>query len=120
MLMHRVIISNWIVPRGFIGITIYPFIFLRSNSYKNAKVINHERIHLAQQKELLIIGFYLWYLIDYLIKLVKYKNRKQAYRNIIFEKEAYANESDLTYLKQRRMFSFINYKNRGGKKRPQL
>ncbi len=102
-----VVVCKWLVPYGYVGITIYPFIFLRSKQNKNAKVVNHERIHLRQQLELLIVVFFIWYLIDYFIKLIKYRNRKKAYRNIIFEKEAYSNERDFNYLKRRKLYSYL-------------
>ena len=66
--------------------------------------INHERIYTAQMRELLYIFFYLFYGVEYLLKLFKYSPHK-AYRNISFEREAYSNEGDLTYLKGRKLFS---------------
>ncbi|MBA3648173.1 MAG: hypothetical protein H0W62_06425 [Chitinophagales bacterium] len=89
---------------------LYPFILLREKSYIEDKVlINHELIHHRQELELLIIPFYILYLSHYLINRVKYKTHHQAYLNIIFEREAYANASDLNYLKKRRTFSFLKY-----------
>nr|DAU35071.1 MAG TPA: hypothetical protein [Caudoviricetes sp.] len=35
------------------------------------------------------IGFYLWYIIEYLIRLIMYRDTKLAYKNISFEREAY-------------------------------
>ncbi|MDO4782588.1 MAG: hypothetical protein Q4A09_05135 [Capnocytophaga felis] len=103
-------VCKWLVPEGYRAITLYPFIFLRNKEDKeNAVLINHERIHLRQQLELLVIFFYLWYGIDFLIKYAKYRNWEKAYRNIIFEREAYANESDLQYLKERKRFGFKRF-----------
>ncbi|TCD29659.1 hypothetical protein EZ456_01185 [Pedobacter psychrodurus] len=80
---------------------IFPFILLKSPQFKNDPVIiNHEKIHLRQQLELLIFPFYLLYLANYLVNLVKCRNHDLAYRNIVFEKEAYAHENDLNYLKK--------------------
>lgn len=103
----RVVISKAIVPRGYVAITVFPFIFIRSEYWRKEKIINHERIHLAQQKELLVLAFYVWYLIDYIVKFIKYRNHKQAYRNIIFEREAYASQNNLNYLKKRKLYSFL-------------
>lgn len=101
-------VCKWLVPKGYRAITLYPFVFLRDKEDKeNAVLINHERIHLRQQRELLIVFFYLWYGIDFLIKYAKYRNWEKAYRNIIFEKEAYGNESNLEYLKNRKSFQFL-------------
>ncbi|WP_203969755.1 hypothetical protein [Capnocytophaga stomatis] len=103
-------VCRWLVPEGYRAITLYPFIFLRNKEDKeNAVLINHERIHLRQQLELLVIFFYLWYGIDFLIKYAKYRNWQKAYRNIIFEREAYGNESDLQYLKERKRFGFKRF-----------
>lgn len=101
-------VGKWLVPRGYNAITLYPFIILRERTDKdNVVLINHERIHLRQQKELWVIGFYLWYLLDFLWKLIKYRNWDKAYYNIIFEREAYDNESDLRYLENRKKFAFL-------------
>jgi len=71
-----------------------------------AIIINHERIHCAQQVELLVIFFYLIYVGHYLINLIKYRNHQEAYRNIIFEKESYNYERDFEYLKNRKLFAY--------------
>jgi hypothetical protein len=70
------------------------------------RLLNHERIHTRQMLEMLIVGFYLWYVIEWLIRLPMKGN---AYRSISFEREAYANEGNLNYLKQRKLYSWLNY-----------
>jgi hypothetical protein len=65
----------------------------------DAVLINHERIHLRQQAELLVIPFYLLYLLNYLFNLLIYRSHHKAYIQIVFEREAYANEADTGYLK---------------------
>ena len=104
------IVFKYLTPRGFRGLTFYPFVFLADKDDKLNKVfINHERIHIRQQIELLILPFYLWYFTEYLFRLIQYKDRKQAYFNISFEREAYANEKDLNYLKKRSFWRFLKY-----------
>ena len=71
--------------------------------------MNHEKIHAAQMKELLYIPFYIWYVIEWLIRLIQFRNSSMAYRNISFEREAYANDKNLTYLQTRERFAFIKY-----------
>ena len=101
-------VCRFLIPKGYVAITLYPFIFLKNQNDRDNKIlINHERIHLQQQIELLIIPFYLWYIIHFLINYFKYENWEKAYRNIIFEKEAYNNENDLNYLKKRKQYAFI-------------
>tara|TARA_R110000737_G_scaffold140185_3_gene170987 strand:- start:740 stop:1111 length:372 start_codon:yes stop_codon:yes gene_type:complete len=95
------------------GITLWPFIILReyyqgtTNFWraKRERIINHESIHIAQQGELLVIPFYVLYILEWFIKLFFYGSR--AYYNISFEREAYKNELDLTYLSKRKRYSWI-------------
>lgn len=92
------------------GIALFPFVLLKNSKDKhNLVLVNHERIHLRQQLEMLIIPFYFWYLVEYYIKLFRYKNPHTAYMNISFEKEAYTQEKNLDYLKKRKMYSFWKY-----------
>lgn len=105
-----IIISKYLVPKNYVGITIYPFIFLKNKQLKqNSIIVNHEKIHLKQQLELLWILFFTWYILEFLIKLIKYWNWHLAYKNISFEKEAYTNEIKTDYLKNRKAYSFLNY-----------
>jgi hypothetical protein len=93
------------------GIALYPFIFLNRKvvSERLPRLLNHERIHIRQQLELLVIPFYILYLINYLINLLVYRSHKKAYRNIAFEREAFAKEGDEHYLKKRKLFAFVRY-----------
>lgn len=92
------------------GMAIFPFIFIKYKELKHDKqIINHERIHLRQQIELLVVPFYILYILHYLVNLLRYRNHNQAYRNIVFEREAYSNDSDLMYLKTRRFSSWVKY-----------
>ena len=62
------------------GLAILPFIFVPDERCKNdARLINHERIHLRQQMELLFFGF----VIVYFIALYR-----KGYLGISFEREA--------------------------------
>lgn len=98
------------IRKPFSAIAFYPFVLIRNESLKDNKILlNHERIHLRQQIEMLIIGFYLWYSIEFIYKYWKYGNRFQASYNISFEKESYANEKNPYYLKNRKFFAFIKY-----------
>lgn len=98
------------VPKGFSGITLFPFIFLIDKNLKyNKTFIHHEKIHLQQQKEMLIIFFYIFYGIEWFFKLLKYKNKNNAYLNLSFEREAYQNENNVNYLKTRKPWTFLNY-----------
>ena len=82
------------------GMAFFPFVIINSEVEPTPELINHERIHLRQQLEMLVIPFYIWYLIAYY---------RRGYMQVSFEKEAYANDSDLNYLKKRRIFGFMRY-----------
>jgi len=89
---------------------VYPFIFIHNGSLKSDPVLlNHEKIHLRQQAEMLIIPFYLWYVTEFLLRFIAYRNWHKAYRNISFEREAYANEKNIKHLSNRRLYNFLNY-----------
>jgi hypothetical protein len=104
------IVFKYLTPRGFRGLTFFPFVFLMNKEVVLDKVfVNHEKIHLRQQLELLVLPFYVWYVIEFLIRWIITKDKNVAYRNISFEKEAYTNEKDLNYLKSRSFWNFLNY-----------
>lgn len=128
----KVIFNDTIPFKGFIAMCLWPFIFVRNNAanHYNTVANNHEHIHAEQQKEMLLVGivlaaigyvfvglwallfvplFFWWYGIEYLYRLCQYRDTKKAYRNISTEREAYANEKDLTYLTNRRRFAWIKY-----------
>lgn len=67
---------------------------------------NHERIHLAQQRELLVLGFYLLYAWDYMMGRLIGLPPEQAYREIRFEREAYGQQDNLDYLESRPLWAW--------------
>ena len=102
-----ILIKPKLVPKGH-AITIYPFILLNNKEQRdNHELINHERIHLKQQAEMLIIPFYIAYAVNYAINLFRYDLKRVAYRNIIFEKEAYSNKHNLNYIETRKFWGFL-------------
>lgn len=107
------VIINRILPIGkkFYAINLFGILFAKGPC--SAQTINHEKIHTAQLKDLLFILFYPWYLMEWLVRLIQYGNSFKAYRNISFEREAYANGDDLTYLERRKRFAFLRYLKKG-------
>lgn len=92
------------------AVTIFPFIFVGRQGFRADKyLINHERIHLSQALELLIFPFYTWYSIEFFIRYIQYRDFDKAYRNISFEREAYGNEKNLSYIPQRKCWAFVRY-----------
>ena len=102
------------VLKTYSGITLFPFIILKYKekdlSEKDYKtLLNHEKIHLIQQMETLIVFFYVLYLVFYLKNRFSGMKHFQAYQNIPFEKESYFYETDFRYLKRRKLFSWRKF-----------
>ncbi|SHF48810.1 hypothetical protein [Dysgonomonas macrotermitis] len=106
----KIIYNNILPIKGYIAINLFGIIFARKE-YKQISdtILNHEQIHTKQMQELLYLFFYLWYGIEWIVRLIQYRNAKAAYYNISFEREAYSNQVDLGYLGVRKRFEFIKY-----------
>ena len=125
-------VYNIFIPaHGFRAMTIWPFIFIRLEEKREYNDVDdrHENIHGEQQKEMLCVAviiaailfavgcawwccliplplFFWWYLIEWLLRLF---GKGNAYRNISFEREAFSNEKDESYLSKRKRFAWIKY-----------
>lgn len=101
---------KWFTADWVSGIALFPFIIIKNKQMRGNKIlVNHEKIHIRQQIELLILPFFIWYGFEYLYRLAQYKNKIDAYRNISFEREAFSNELNLKYLSKRRIWAFLKY-----------
>ena len=103
----KIIYNNYIPFKGYKCINILGTIFARKGAYVGEKTLNHEAIHTAQMKEMLYVGFYAWYFIEWLIELFHYGTT--AYHTNTFEREAFSNDDDLTYLSNRKRFAWLEY-----------
>ena len=104
------IVYNKIIPfPGFLAINLFGILFVRERVILTDEIINHERIHTAQIKELLYLFFYLFYFLEWIFRLFQFGFTKESYYNISFEREAYANQANGIYLKFRTKYAFINY-----------
>lgn len=101
----KIIYHSNVCPKGYSGIYLFGLLFVRGG-YVSDRMRRHELTHERQAIEMLFIFFYLWYVIEWFIRLFRKGN---AYRNISFEREAYMNEYNSLYLKQRRFFAFLKY-----------
>jgi hypothetical protein len=90
------------------GMALWPVILV-GMARPSARLLNHERIHLRQQLELLVLPFYVWYLVEYLVKWLRYRHHDAAYRAIGFEREAYAHDAEPAYLRRRTVWAFLKY-----------
>lgn len=106
----KVIYNKYIPFKGYVAINLFGIIFARKEFNPiSERTLNHERIHTVQMKELLFVFFYLWYGIEWIIRLIQYRDRKEAYLNISFEREAYVNQSNTDYLKSRKYYQNLKY-----------
>lgn len=102
------IIRNSLIPvgKGFGAINLFGVLFAKNDMRLTPEVINHERIHTAQMRELLYLPFYVIYVLEWLMRMIQFRGKLyKAYYNISFEKEAYRHGGDLHYLHHRRAFS---------------
>ena len=100
----KIIYNNVIPFKGFKAINLFGIVFVRKGCKMNNIDINHEKIHSAQMKELLYIPFYIVYFIEWLIRFLYLGNFDKAYRSTSFEVEAYYQQYDLKYLKNRKHY----------------
>ena len=84
------VVDTIIFGKNITGITLWPFIFVKKG-YDKPITLNHEAIHIKQQLETLVIPFYILYFL------------------IPFEQEAYDNEKDMNYLKNRKPYAWLKY-----------
>lgn len=104
-----IIVKNKIIPFGsYTTINLFGILFTKSD-YLSPITINHERIHTKQMLELLIVGYYLWYIIEYIIVRFCHKKQNDAYHDISFEEEAHNNDDNLHYLDNRKHFAWRKY-----------
>ncbi|MDR1121141.1 MAG: hypothetical protein LBM08_09505 [Dysgonamonadaceae bacterium] len=103
------VIYNPLLPfKGFSAINLFGVIFARTECRPLSKrTINHEAIHTAQMKELFYLGFYVWYITEWVLKLAIHG--KRSYQNISFEREAYTWMSRYSYLQKRGKYAFLKY-----------
>jgi hypothetical protein len=111
---------------------LFGFLFTRDKRKVTERTERHENIHFRQFVEVNILvtllavplfiftclswwwlllalvgGFYIWYGIEWTIRRLFGKGN--AYRNLSFEREAYANQDDILYLDTRKLFAFLKY-----------
>lgn len=105
----KIVRTRYIPFRGFKCMQFLCFILVRRGIELSDKDVRHESIHWEQQKELLIVFFWLWYVLEWLLRLLCYWDFKKAYRKISFEQEAYFHDELLYYLEHREKYYWRNY-----------
>ena len=115
------VIYNKYIPFGsFIAMTVGPFIFTK-REVLTPVTVQHEAIHWEQQKETLILPFFILYGLMFVYEYIRclfnsdrgyvyHKLNtvfKRAYRHIAFEREAYRNEEIQFYVEHRRHYAWL-------------
>ena len=104
------ITARWLKMFGIRAMALVFIILLQRYSDRNNRVLmNHERIHLRQQWELLVVPFFILYIYEYVRNIWNGMTTTDAYRNISFEREAKANEKNLNYLSERKRNAWRKY-----------
>ena len=123
----KVIYNKFVPPKGFYAITVIKWIFVK-DEYKYLdgssvynKMINHESIHEQQILDFTpeafpswlrytigSICFYPLYVLEWLLKLIPCLiTKKNAYRSLCAEQEAYKNERNFDYIKNRPKLTWL-------------
>ena len=102
------VIYNKYFPFGsFFATNIFGIIFCRSDKGRISETTkNHEYIHTLQQREMLFLGFTLWYCIEWLWRYAKCRDWMKAYHELYFEREAYKMQGDMEYRHRRKHFAW--------------
>ncbi len=67
------IAAKYLIPKGYRGLALFPFVFVKyALDKKNEFFVNHERIHLRQQLEMLVIPFSSGYFLEFLVRFIQY------------------------------------------------
>ncbi|MCF0187112.1 MAG: hypothetical protein HUJ98_11555 [Bacteroidaceae bacterium] len=104
----KVIETSFLPECRIVAITLFGLVFTRHRDRLDKYMLNHELIHCRQQLEWLYVPFFALYLAEWLWYMARYRNWDRAYMAISFEREAYANDHNLEYLKHRKIYQ--NYR----------
>jgi len=100
---------RFFLPKNTTVITLAPFgiYFKNEKNIKFTYIVNREKIHWRQQMEMFIIPYYVWYMIEYLIKVIIYG--EYAHASISFEREAYKYNTNPMYYINRKRYAWIQF-----------
>ena len=121
---QKIKVNKWIPFKGYSVINIFGVLYTKGNLKIRERTLRHEYIHTLQMREMWYVLFYIWYWIEWLLRVVIYgvrfigryfrdTNRKVnlhlAYRKISFEKEAFNNQDSISYSINRKKFSWVKH-----------
>jgi hypothetical protein len=93
----------------YTGLSFFIFIWISKLTNDEVKLVRHEKIHFLQQVEMLFVFHWFLYGLFYIVSRSKGHGHFVAYRYNPFEIEAFENEKDVNYLKERKPFAWLNY-----------
>lgn len=109
--------TTWFPFGDYDAMAVWPFIFVKGEVKESS--IKHEKIHFEQQKELLLIGFYILYVLFFVVRFLFLfladlnKSFQECWDSAYywnpFEKEAYTHEQNENYCKERKHFAWFKY-----------
>ncbi|MES2225054.1 MAG: hypothetical protein V4478_03650 [Patescibacteria group bacterium] len=92
------------------GITVYPFIFVRTDTRGHEGLVRHETVHIRQQLELLLVGAILLFIVEYIYaRFIKRLDARQTYYYSAMEQEAHRNTKNTNYLNERKPYAVLKY-----------
>ena len=127
----KIIRNRYLPVKDFMCMNILGLLFVREEVVLDDEIINHETIHTRQQYEIIVasailflwvVNTYSWlcylliifampmmlYVLAWLVALVL-PPYNSAYKDIPFEREAYANQHNPNYLATRPWFAVVRY-----------
>ena len=106
----KVVYSKYIPLKGFVALTLWPWIFVRKSAKFTPMMKRHEATHAHQQVECLFVVFLIIYCLEWIIKYVLCGfDSDRSYRSISFEQEAYEHQEEIYYNDVRRHFAWLRY-----------
>ena len=98
---------SYFAPIDIGAITLGPVVISRYEMSEQTK--RHETIHFQQYLELLFVGFIVLYVGFWIWNLIRGLKPNDAYYKIPFELEAYGNDQNENYLKERTRYAWAYY-----------
>ena len=88
---------------------LWPWCIFYNKEKHSDILLNRKLIFLEQEKELLFIGFYLWFILEYIVRFLKTLSFRCAYVNMSFVQEVEFGESDLDYVINRHHYDWSKW-----------
>ncbi len=102
----KIIFTKLVPSKKLAAVNLFGIVLAPKDAKISQRTMTHEAIHTHQMKEMFFLFFYLWYLVEWLIRLF---GKGNAYHRIAFEREAYRHEHDKLYLKKRKPYNWVRY-----------